>query len=128
LKQKGRFLACQSDHNLISEYFCFYSSTETIPESKIFLLHAILSAEYGENIFSEIMWPFLSPNKHHNMSRQNARAEQKLEDHKLAMDVTAQIQDVIFDRLHDYMEGTKWTLPPPCAVCSSRYMECKHLP
>jgi ATP-dependent exoDNAse (exonuclease V) alpha subunit len=27
-------------------------------------------------------------------------------------------QDVVFRCLHDYLDATKWKLPPPCAVCS----------
>ena len=27
-------------------------------------------------------------------------------------------QDVVFHCLHNYVDATKWVLPPPCAICS----------
>ena len=32
-------------------------------------------------------------------------------------------REIIFKRLNEYLEGTLWSLPPPCAVCSRQVHE-----
>ena len=100
-------------------------------------MNQILCNEYGVDILSELSCPFLAKKENPSLYRRTLRQEQKIKDHKALQQFTNNVKaqwpqivsrEVVWHCLHNYHQGTQWSLPPPCAVCSRQIFDLENVP
>ena len=137
LKQRGRFLLCQDYDYLIEQLLClhpshFETANSRTSISRTPIIYEILIVEYGKDILDELSRPCLSRKETIKACVNSGRLEQKMQERMTTFKLVSEIHtdwphkishEIIFERLNEYLEGTLWTLPPPCAVCSRQIHE-----
>jgi len=92
----------------------------------------LLEAEYGTDLLDELSRPFLTRQQAINnsvkMSKMKKKFQERMTTFRLVTDIHASwphkiSREIVFKRLNEYLQGTLWSLPPPCAVCSRQIHE-----
>jgi hypothetical protein len=129
LKQRARFLFSQEDIYVINQLLSSSPLVHVNEDSHMSFVRDILNAEYGEDILSEISCPFLTRKQSVNACVKVNKLNKKMKEHMTTFKIVTEIKtswpqkvsrEIVFKRLNEYFEGTMWTLPPPCAVCSQQ--------
>jgi hypothetical protein len=103
-------------------------------DSHTSFVYDILLAEYGEDVLSEISCPFLTQKQSINTHVKANKLEKEMKKQMTTFKIVTEIKtmwphkvyrEIIFKQLNEYFEGTMWTLPPPCAVCSQQIHDSK---
>jgi len=131
LKQRGCFL-CQDDKYLLEQLLSTHLSHSVTEFSCTSIVRELLVAEYGKDILDELSRPILTQKQSINACVKLRKTKQKMQERMTTFKLVNEIRtswphkishEIIFKRLNEYLEGTLWTLPPPCAVCSRQIHE-----
>jgi len=132
LKQRGRFLFCQTDEYLIEQALSAHLLSSMKELTRASIIRELLEAEYGTDLLDELSRPFLTRQQAINnsvkMSKMKKKFQERMTTFRLVTDIHASwphkiSREIVFKRLNEYLQGTLWSLPPPCAVCSRQIHE-----
>lgn len=125
LLERLRYLECAGADTLCNIYLTYFPMGVSMAEPDSYYVVKILEREYGQKIVDILARsPQAPPCK--AVELKNARRKNKLESVIAAQQAMAQYerewptvvpQNVVFDCLNRYYEGSMWTEPPICAVC-----------
>jgi hypothetical protein len=121
--QQSWFLLSLGSQAFFEQFLSCKLFTDVCGMSHLLLIQEILEYEYGPHIMKEVGNSVLTVSER----KKKVRRDEKLNRVKLTAAFKNKIvtswpskisDDVIFQCLHDYYNGTQWTLPHACAVCS----------
>jgi len=132
LKQRGCFLLCRGDEYLFEQFLSTHPSCSVTDFSRTSIIRQILDAEYGKDILDELCRPFLTRKQLTNVRVKSNKAKHKMQERMTTFKLVSEIhtswphkisRKIVFKRLNEYLDGTLWTVPPPCVVCSRQIHE-----